>query len=76
LFDKFHVIRHLGEALDKVRKRWVCAPVGKDGRFIKGQKYTLPSRRENLTLEARQALRTLHLNTAHLLKESFDQLWS
>ena len=28
---------------------------GKDRRFIKGQKYTLLSHRENLTLEGRQA---------------------
>lgn len=39
------------------------------------------SNRENLTLEGRQALRTLlaadkRLNTAYLLKESFGQLWS
>jgi transposase len=39
------------------------------------------SRKENLTLEGRQALRTLlrankRLNTAYLLKESFGQLWS
>jgi hypothetical protein len=32
---------------------------GKDRRFIKGQKYRLLSRKENLTLEGRQALRTL-----------------
>jgi len=32
---------------------------GKERRFIKGQKYTLLSRKENLTLEGRQALRTL-----------------
>jgi transposase len=81
LFDKFHVIRHLGEALDKVRKSEYARLSGKDRRFIKGQKYTLLSRRENLTLEGRQALRTLlrankRLNTAYLLKESFDQLWS
>ena len=47
---------------------------GKQRRFIMGQKYTLLSRRENLTLEGRQALRTLlradkRLNTAYLLKE-------
>lgn len=81
LFDKFHVIRHLGEALDKIRKSEYARLSGKDRRFIKGQKYTLLSRRENLTLEGRQALRTLlrankRLNTAYLLKESFDQLWS
>ncbi len=81
LFDKFHIIRHLGEALDQVRKSEYARLSGKDRRFIKGQKYTLLSRRENLTLEGRQALRTLlrankRLNTAYLLKESFGQLWS
>lgn len=53
---------------------------GKDRRFIKGQKYTLLSGRENLTLEGRQSLKLLltanrRLNTAYLLKESFGQLW-
>ena len=54
LFDKFHVMRHLGEALDKVRKSEYARLTGKDRRFIKGQKYTLLSRRENLTLEGKQ----------------------
>jgi transposase len=53
---------------------------GKDRRFIKGQKYTLLWRRDNLDLQGRQALKTLlrvnkRLNTAYLLKESFGQLW-
>ena len=81
LFDKFHVVRHLGAALDQVRKSEYARLAGQERRFIKGQKYTLLSRRENLTLEGRQALRTLlaankRLNTAYLLKESFGQLWS
>jgi transposase len=80
LFDKFHVIRHLNEALDKVRKSEYARLSGKDRRFIKGQKYTLLSRRENLDTEGRLALRTLlkvnkRLNIAYLLKESFCQLW-
>jgi transposase len=52
LFDKFHIMRHLGEALDKVRKAEYARLSGKDRRFIKGQKYNLLSRHENLTLEA------------------------
>src|SRR6266702_377631 len=81
LFDKFHIMRHLGEALDQVRKKEYARLSGKDRRYIKGQKYTLLSRKENLTLEGRQALKTLlrankRLNTAYLLKESFGQLWS
>jgi len=80
LFDKFHVMRHLNEALDKVRKGEYARVSEKDRRFIKGQKYTLLSRNENLTMEGRVALKTLlkankRLNIAYLLKESFSQLW-
>lgn len=80
LFDKFHVLRHLGKALDTVRKSEYARLSGKDRRFIKGQKYTLLAHRENLTLEGRKSLKLLlaankRLNTAYLLKESFGQLW-
>ena len=80
LFDKFHVMSHLGDALDTVRKREYARLSGKDRRFIKGQKYTLLSHRENLTLDGRRALKQLlaankRLNTAYVLKESFGQLW-
>jgi transposase len=81
LFDKFHIMRHLGEALDHVRKSEYGRLAGRDRRYIKGQKYTLLSRKENLTLDGKKALKTLlsanrRLNTAYLLKESFGQLWS
>jgi transposase len=80
LYDKFHVLRHLSEALDKVRKRECARLSGADRRFIKGQKYTLLSHWEDLSLEGQQALQLLfkanrRLNKAYLLKESFDQLW-
>lgn len=80
LFDKFHILRHLGEALDKVRKAEYARLGGKERRFIKGQKYTLLSRRDNLTLEGKRSLKLLlgankRLNAAYILKESFGQLW-
>ena len=80
LFDKFHIIRHLGDALDDVRKAEYSRLSGQDRSYIKGQKYTLLSRRENLTLKGRQALKKVltanqRLNTAYLLRESFGQLW-
>jgi transposase len=81
LFDKFHILRHLGEALDKVRKQEYARLTGKDRKFIKGQKYALLSHRENLkSAEARKGLKELlaankQLNTAYILKESFGQLW-
>jgi transposase len=81
LYDKFHVLRHLGEALDLVRRSEYARVSGPDRRFIKGQKYTLLSSRENLTSPGRANLRRLlkankRLNTAYLLKESFEQMWS
>ena len=80
LFDKFHIMAHLGKALDTVRKSEYARLSGDKRRYIKGQKYTLLSRRENLDLDGRRALKTLlaankRLNTAYLLKESFGQLW-
>jgi transposase len=83
LFDKFHVMRHLSEALDQVRKSEYARLKGQDRAYIKdikGQKYTLLSHHENLTLQGRQALEKLlaankRLYIAYLLKESFGQLW-
>jgi transposase len=87
LFDKFHIMRHLGEALDaalftapEVRKAEYARLGGKDRRFIKGQKYTLLSRHENLSLQGKRSLKLLlaankRLNTAYVLKEAFGQLW-
>ena len=85
-WDKFHIIRHLGDALDKVRKTEYARLSGKDRRYIKGQKYVLLSHRENLTTDGKASLTTLsaankRLNTAYLLKEScgwpraIGQLW-
>ncbi len=80
LYDKFHILRHLGDAIDAVRKAEYKRLDGEDRKFIKGQKYTLLSHRENLTRTGRASLRMLlkankRLNTAYLLKESFGQLW-
>lgn len=81
LYDKFHVIRHLGDALNKIRKMEYARLSWKGRSYIKGQKYTLLSNRENLALNGQKALKKLNktnkrLNAAYLLKESFGQLWS
>lgn len=80
LFDKFHVMQHLGDAWDKVRKsesKWLS---GKQRTYFKGQKYTLLSRNANLTLDGNRSLKKLlvanqRLSRAYLLKETFGQLW-
>ena len=81
LYDKFHILKHLGEAMDKVRKREYRRLSGKGRRFIKGQRYALLTHWGNLTADGRAALKLLfqanaRLNKAYLLKESFGQLWT
>lgn len=49
--------------------------------YIKGQKYTLLSRKANLSLDGKRSLKKLlaanqRLSKAYLLKETFGQLWS
>jgi len=80
LFDKFHIMKHLGESLDKVRKTEYARLEGGERTFIKGQKYNLLAHPENLTAKGRKALKALlaankRLNTAYILKETFGQLW-
>ena len=80
LYDHFHVAKHLNEALDKVRRSEYAKTSGTDRKFIKGQKYTLLSNHENLTLDGKRSLKLLlavnkRINTAYVLKESFDRLW-
>jgi transposase len=80
VYDKFHVLRHLSTAMDEVRRREYARLVGEDRRFIKGQRFNLLTRWENLHLKGRKALKLLfkanrRLHTAYLLQASFEQLW-
>lgn len=80
VYDKFHILRHLSDALDEVRRREYRRVNEKDQKFIKGQRYTLLSHRANLDEDGRRSLKLLlkankRLHTAYLLKESFGQLW-
>ncbi len=81
VYDKFHVLRHLSTAMDEIRRTEYARLEGKERRFIKGQRFNLLTRWENLELKGRQALKVLfqankRLNVAYLLKDSFEQLWS
>ncbi len=57
VFDKFHLLSHLCDALDDVRKTEYVRLSSKDRGYIMGQKYTLLSSRENPTLNGRHALK-------------------
>jgi transposase len=80
IFDKFHILRHLSHALDMVRRAEYERVTGDQRKFIKGQRYVLLSRRENLRGDGKKNLRFLlqankRLNTAYVLREQFEQLW-
>lgn len=81
LFDKFHILRHLSDALDEVRRSEYKRLTGDDRAYIKGQRYVLLSKRENLSDDGRKNLEKLlqanaRLNVAYLLREQFGLLWS
>ena len=81
VYDKFHILGHLADAMDAVRRIEYKRVNDKERTYIKGQRYTLLSNRANLDLDGRRALRLLlkankRLNKAYLLKESFGQMWN
>jgi len=81
IYDKFHIIRHLLEALNKVRKSELRRTSGKFKGLLIGKKFILLSRQAHIRGNARAALNSLlkanrRLFKAHLLKESFGHLWS
>jgi len=57
IYDKFHIMSHLSKALDQVRRAEYKRLSGKDRSYIKGQRYTLLSNKENLDLKGRRALK-------------------
>ena len=81
IYDKFHVIRHLLDALNKVRRAELGKAAGRFKGLLAGKKFILLSRRAHVRGKAREALNDLlgasrKLLKAHLLKESFNHLWS
>lgn len=81
IYDKFHVIRHLLDALNDVRKSELRKAAGRFKGLLAGKKFILLSRQAHVRGHAREALNDLlgasrKLLKAHLLKESFNHLWT
>lgn len=81
VFDKFHIKRHLLNALNDVRKAEAASLKQKHPELLKGTRYIWLKNPENLTdrqrlqlaeLEKRGGLKVLR---AYELKELFDHLW-
>lgn len=55
IFAKFHIIRHLTDALDEVRRQEYKRVNDKERICIKGQRYTLLSHKANLDEKGRRS---------------------
>lgn len=79
-FDRFHVVKLMNERLDDLRRELVRAAGADAKQSIKGLRWLLLHRKDNLEPEAAQRLdQSLQLNAplqcAYLLKEELGLLW-
>ena len=80
VFDKFHIVRHLMEAVDKVRKQEVNEMDEDETEILKGSKYIFLKNPWNLTPKQKARLSSLEkmnckITRAYLMKESFRKFW-
>jgi transposase len=80
VFDKFHIIRHLMDTIDKVRKMEAKAMAEAGSEVLKGTRYIWLKNPWNLTDNQKVRLsdlirRNLKIVRAYLLKEMFRKLW-
>ena len=80
LFDRFHVVKHLNEAVDAVRRELWRQLTSKEKVEVKGTRWLLLKNPWNLTDDQKERLSTLvrwnsPLVHAWYLKESFQLFW-
>lgn len=80
VFDKFHVMQHVGRAVDETRRAEFFRQGAEAREAMRGKRWLLLSRWKNLTREGRGRLSAaLDLNRrlfkAYYLKEEIHQLW-
>lgn len=78
--DKFHIIGHLGKAVDKVRRRENKRLISGDIELLKGTKYLWLKNRVNWTGEEQSKFRELKgeqldVGRAWNIKEMFNHFW-
>ena len=76
-FDKFHILKIINEAVDKVRKEEVST-----NKLLKGTKYIWLKNHKNLTVKQREALETLTMSKmniktlrAYNIRQSFQEIY-
>ena len=81
IFDHFHVVKHLNEAINKLRIQEYKSAKGADKKIMKGKKWLLLRRSRHLSKSQKSSLNELlkinrKLFKAYLLKEEFQKIWS
>jgi len=81
IYDKFHIMKHAGAAVDEVRRAEFFRKGGPARELVKGKRWLLLTRWVHLTTHKKRQLNTLFalnrkLMKAYLLKESLDRLWN
>jgi transposase len=81
VFDKFHIVRHLMDAVDQVRRDEIKEKGKAHKELIKHTRYIWLKNPWNLTDNQKLKLGSLEklnlkINRSYLLKESFRNLWS
>jgi transposase len=80
VYDKFHVLRHVSEAVDETRRAEFFRQGGAARALLRGKRWRLLRSWASLDREDRRVLAPLlalnrRLAKAHLLKEQLGQLW-
>lgn len=80
VFDRFHVVRLLLDAVDEVRREQQRALEGSDQKVLKKSRFPLLKNPWNLTRKEKQKLAAIQLNNrplyrAYLLKETFQSIY-
>ncbi len=81
VYDKFHVLRHVADAVDETRRAEFFRQGGTPRGLLRGKRWLLLRRWARLGRGQRRQLRALlalnrRLAKAHLLKEQLAQLWT
>ena len=81
IFDRFHIVRHLNQALDKVRRQMLDDLEGEARRDLKNTKFPLLKRPARRTADDKRLLKeqvqgNLRLYRAMLLKDDFMDLYT
>ncbi len=81
VYDKFHILRHVSEAVDETRRAEFFRHGGDARRLIRGKRWLLLRSWANLDDDERGTVKNLlarnrRLAKAYLLKEQLAQLWT